>query len=247
VLFTKPAQPGRVKTRLVGAVPSPAGRPWAVDAAGAADLHGAFLGDLVERLAAGGAGTHFHLRLAWDLEPGAPLPPPPPELVGLPRLDAVRQEGLDLGERLFHALATAAAEHAVVAALGSDHPALTTAPIERAFAAVGEAGRAEIALGPSEDGGYYLVALARRAVDRRLFTGIPWSTGGVLARTLERCRALGLTVECLPPARDVDRGEDLAALAADLAAGRCPDCPRTRRLLAAWGVLPTPAVQAAAG
>jgi hypothetical protein len=46
----------------------------------------------------------------------------------------------------------------------------------------------------------------------------------------------------LPPARDVDRGEDVTALAGEIAAaeaaGEAVACPRTRRVLAGWGLLP---------
>ena len=69
---------------------------------------------------------------------------------------------------------------------------------------------------------------------------IAWSTGRVLAQTLERCGELGLSVELLPEAADVDTPADLARLAAELAAdpGDVLGCPRTRALLAAWGRLP---------
>ncbi len=82
-------------------------------------------------------------------------------------------------------------------------------------------------LGPAEDGGYYLIALRAAALDPRLFAEIPWSTAGVLAATLERCRELGLAVELLPRAADVDTPADLRRLAAEMAAGDL-GCPRTR-------------------
>ncbi|HEX5760208.1 MAG TPA: TIGR04282 family arsenosugar biosynthesis glycosyltransferase [Thermoanaerobaculia bacterium] len=206
LLFTKPARPGRVKTRLIGDL-SPEE---------AADLHAAFLADLVERL----RGGDFDLRLAWALEPGEELPAGP--------VPGVRQEGDDLGTRLHRALAAAAREAPLVAALGSDHPTLPLALAHRAFERL-EAG-AEVVLGPAEDGGYYLIALRAEALHPRLFAAVPWSTGGVLAATLERCRELGLAVELLPRAADVDTPEDLRRLAAAMAAGDL-GCPRTRELL----------------
>lgn len=232
VLFTKPARAGRVKTRLIGA--EVGGRR--LDAADAAALHSASLGDLAERLA-DGAGRLFRLRVAWDLPPGEPLPELPPELAGRDAVDAVRQRGSGLGERLFAALADAAREHPLVAAVGSDHPTLPLGTVEGAFAALA-AGEGEVALGPSEDGGYYLVAVARAALSPRLFAGIDWSSERVLAQTRERCRELALRVVELPTGRDVDRGADVLALAADLAAADAADCPRTRGLLASWRVLP---------
>jgi len=54
LLFTKPARPGRVKTRLIGDL----------TAEEAAQLHAAFLADLAERL----RGGSFELVVAWALE-----------------------------------------------------------------------------------------------------------------------------------------------------------------------------------
>lgn len=222
LLFTKPARPGRVKTRLIGDL----------TAGQAAALHAAFTEDLLARL----GGGEFGVRIAWALEAGEEIPAGP--------FPGLRQEGGELGARLFGALSAAAAEAPAVAALGSDHPTLPLALVHRAFAAV-EAGR-QVVLGPAEDGGYYLIALARPAVVPRLFDGIAWSTGRVLAQTLERCREVGLDVELLPEAADVDTPEDLARLAARFAAAPEDDlgCPRTRALLAAWGRIGAPATEA---
>lgn len=236
LLFTKPARAGLVKTRLVGARVG----ERTLDATDAAVLHGALLGDVCGRLAEG-LGRDLHLRLAWNLAPGEALPPPPAELAGRAGVDRTRQRGAELGERLFRALDEAAREHAVVAAVGSDHPTLSLDHVRRAFAALA-AGKGDVALGPSLDGGYYLVAVRRESLSPRLFSEIDWSTERVLAQTLERCRELGLRVVELPAARDVDRGEDVIALAAEIAAaeavGEAVGCPRTRQVLAGWGLLP---------
>ena len=92
-------------------------------------------------------------------------------------------------------------------------------------------------LGPAEDGGYYLIALRPEAVRPRLFEGIAWSTDQVLAATLDRCRELGLRVELLPEASDVDTPEDLRRLAARMAEEGDLACPRTHALLASLGFL----------
>lgn len=212
LLFTKPAREGRVKTRLIGDL----------TAAEAAGLHAAFLEDLLGRLREG----DFELRLAWALDPEDEVPAGP--------VPGVRQQGDDLGERLYRALSAAAAESGAVAALGSDHPALPLAIVHRAFETV-EAG-ADVVLGPAEDGGYYLVALRAGAVARRLFEDIAWSTERVLPATLERCRELGLAVELLPEASDVDTPEDLRRLAERMAVSDL-GCPRTRDLLQSLGYL----------
>ncbi|HEV8242181.1 MAG TPA: TIGR04282 family arsenosugar biosynthesis glycosyltransferase [Thermoanaerobaculia bacterium] len=223
LLFTKPARPGKVKTRLVGA---------GLSAERAAALHAAFLGDLCERLAGAPA---FELRLAWALDNGeeAPVSPVP----------AVIQRGVTLGGRLFSALSDAAMEHELVAAVGSDHPELSCARVDEAFAALGRG--ADVAIGPALDGGYYLIALRREALSAQLFADVPWSTSGVLAATLARCDELGLAVALLPPEGDIDTPADLDRLATSLAQGRGPSCPRTSALLQSWGML-EPAVAAGA-
>ena len=220
LLFTKPARAGRVKTRLIGDL----------TAAEAAELHAAFVADLAERL----APEPFGLTVAWALDDDEALPAPP-----VAGLAAVRQSGEDLGARLHRALAAAAAEAPFVAALGRDHPSLPADLVERAFALL--AAGAAVVLGPAEDGGYYLIALAAGrfadGVPRRLFAGIDWSTGRVLAQTLERCRELGVEPALLPAAADVDTPEDLRRLALRMADSDL-GCPRTRALLAAWRRLP---------
>jgi uncharacterized protein len=213
LLFTKPARAGRVKTRLIGDL----------TAAEAAALHAAFLEDLLARL----RGGDFELRLAWALDADEEVP--------AETVPGFRQSGDDLGERLYRALLAAASEAGAVAAVGSDHPTLPLESVQRAFERV-EAG-VDVVLGPAYDGGYYLIALRSGAVFRRLFQEIDWSTERVLSATLARCRELGLRVELLPEAADVDTPEDLRRLAGILVADDL-GCPRTRRLLASWGRLP---------
>jgi hypothetical protein len=232
VLYTKPAVPGRVKTRLL-----PALGPGE-----AAALHRAFLDDVVERLLAAEAAGAFELWSAWVLAEGEEPPPGPGR--------AFRQEGRDLGERLYRGLSRAAAGAGggggpggrgdAVAALGSDHPTVRVETVAEAFERV--AAGADVALGPSRDGGYYLIALAARpeaGLRRELFEGIDWSTDRVLAQTLERAAALGLAVELLEEGEDVDTPDDLHRLADQLA--RRPAlaglCPRTAELLSALGYL----------
>jgi rSAM/selenodomain-associated transferase 1 len=206
LLFTKPAREGRVKTRLIGDL----------TAAEAAALHAAFLEDLLDRL----RGGDFELRLAWALDAQDELP-----------AGGIRQQGDGLGERLYLALSEASRDGAAVMALGSDHPTLPLALVHEAFERL-ERG-SEVVLGPAEDGGYYLIALRADAVDPGIFQDIPWSTDRVLAATLERCGALGLAVELLPPASDVDTPEDLRRLAEQMSSGDL-GCPRTRELLRSW-------------
>lgn len=223
LVFTKPPRPGKVKTRLIGDL----------SAAEAARLHAAFLADVLEALGRG----RFAVRIAWALEPGEDLP----GVEVLPGAEAaagvagLRQEGADLGERLYDALRRTAAEFERVAAVGSDHPEIDAAVVEEAFRRLRAGG--QVVLGPVDDGGYYLIALDRTALAPELFEGVAWSTGAVLEETLARCRKLGLRVEMLAPGHDVDVASDLERLVERLPRGG-DRCPRTRALLAQWGRLP---------
>lgn len=222
VLFTKPPRAGKVKTRLIGEL----------SAEQAAELHGAFLADTVDSLSRG----DFELHLAWALD-GADGSGPDGKLPSRPA-SSFRQQGGDLGERMFHGLRRAAARHPRVAAVGSDSPELDATTVEDAFLRL--AAGADVVIGPTRDGGYYLIALDRAALRRELFEGVAWSTESVLADTLARCRELGLRVELLPVIEDVDVAEDLRLLAERLSTGGRA-CARTAALLAAWGRLPAPA------
>lgn len=211
VVFSKPAQPGRVKTRLVGDLTP----------AQTAQLHQAFLDDLIERLR---GGAH-EVWLAWALDPGQE-----PPTTDLP---ALVQRGENLGERLFNALERVGRQHEYCAAVGSDHPELPLNRPDEAFERL--AAGADLVLGPASDGGYYLVAVRRQSLHREVFEGIPWSTPGVLETTLARGAELGLRVELLELGHDVDRPEDLPRLQSFLEAHPSL-CPRTRVLFERWGL-----------
>lgn len=64
----------------------------------------------------------------------------------------------------------------------------------------------DIVVGPSLDGGYYLLGMNQ--LQSQLFVNIPWSTNNVFRITLERIKSMGLTSEILEPLEDVD---DLSA------------------------------------
>lgn len=216
LLFTKPPVAGRVKTRLIGHL----------TAGQAAELHGAFLGDLVDRL----SGGPIDLIPVWALEAGEPLPLAPP--------GGRRQVEGDLGARMRQAFTELlpasgrAGSGRFAVAIGGDLPQLAASRIEAAFAALEEG--AGIVLGPAVDGGYYLIGLGAAALGAPIFEDIAWSTDAVLAQTLERCRASGLEAALLPEEEDIDTAEGLERFAARLAAGELPACPRTATLLGAW-------------
>ena len=103
------------------------------------------------------------------------------------------------------AMAAAFAEGATgVVAIGTDSPWLTADEVEAAFEALRHH---DAVLGPTQDGGYYLIGL-RRFVPA-LFEDIAWSTTSVYAQTLARADHLRLRMHVLRTGYDVDRPEDL--------------------------------------
>ena len=208
--MAKHPSPGSVKTRLVPAL--------GVD--GACALYSAFILDLAARLRA------LPHAVTWAFWPADA-----PFSGFLPGARCIPQRGADLGERMAGAVADAFGEGpAPVLVIGADAPHLPAESIAEAASALG--GSAEVVLGPATDGGYYLIGLRRPAPG--LFTGIPWSTPGVLAATRDRAAALGLRQHLLPSCFDVDGPEDLALLAAVLARGEVR-LPHTARVLATLG------------
>lgn len=136
------------------------------------------------------------------------------------------QQGADLGERLANSLAQLlAAGYRGALAIDSDTPTLPSAYLQQAvdWIAMPEA---DVVLGPSEDGGYYLIGLNQ--VHRELFENIAWSTAAVMPQTVQRAAAKGLRIAQLPPWFDVDTPSDLDRLRATLA-GMTGQAPRHTR------------------
>ncbi len=133
-----------------------------------------------------------------------------PVPVGDCPLQLIPQSDGDLGMRLSEVFRQSFSDGARgVIALGADHPGLPKAYLEEAISAL-KRSPDHVILGPTEDGGYYLIGLNR--FHPELFEGIPWSTNQVAAVTSQRAQALGLSVHRLPPWFDIDRPEDLDRL-----------------------------------
>jgi len=215
-LFAKPPQPGGVKTRLVP--------PLSLETA--AQLYAAFLGDLADML----DGDPAWDWIAYSPDPKA-LQATWPHGAPLPQ-GWRRQIGEDLGARMGAALEELLAEGRPSALLlGSDHPTLSRDMITQAFQALETA---DVVLGPSLDGGLYLVGWTR--LHPELVQDVPWSTERVLETVVARARAHGVKVALLAPWYDVDDARDLAFLRAHLSAlelvqGEKAPCPRTRAAL----------------
>jgi uncharacterized protein len=186
-VFLKAPRPGMVKTRLAAEIGERrALRLYRVMAARTLDAVRQTGLDAIIWFTPVDAQPEMRLWLgeAWELRP---------------------QASGDLGARL------GAAAQAVVPgrgwiAIGADCPRLDADLLRQAGAIVASG---SIALGPSTDGGYYLIGGVTPLPD--IFTGIPWSTDQVLAATRARLAGMGAVVRELPVLRDVDTASDARA------------------------------------
>jgi hypothetical protein len=151
----------------------------------------------------------------------------PPDAILLP------VAGADIGDCLNQVLGRLLADgHSQAIALNSDGPTLPAAHLRQA---IDRLGSADVVLGPSEDGGYYLIGLKQPRPE--LFGGIEWSTERVTAQTLTQAEAMGLSVALLPPWYDVDTAADLDRLRTELATLPAEALPHTRRFFNRTGAL----------
>lgn len=205
ILIVKEPRPGQVKTRLQSHL----------SAAEAAELYRAFIVDSVETLARSAADRKVIAFAPIGAEEAIR------ELVGAD-FDLIAQSEMDLGGRLDGLMRWSfkqGAERTVI--IGSDTPSLPVAYIDEAIEMLQER---DVVLGPSTDGGYYLVG--QKEGNSAIFTGIEWSTGAVLKQTLERLgkQSLGL----LPPWYDVDTAPEAGFLKMHLEALHRVECREGR-------------------
>ena len=192
-----------IKTRLAVAVP---------DARDRLDLHAAFIADEVERCR---GLTGAVLRVAHTPEGGpggfAPL--------GVADRELVVQRGADLGERerhLFEDLFGEGFQKAII--IGSDLPTLPEGHLREAIDRIDTP--TTVVVGPSEDGGYYLLGLMAPPPVTALpdlFTNIRWSTASALHDTVAAADRCGVRVQFVAAWYDVDDESGLARLRHDLA------------------------------
>lgn len=115
------------------------------------------------------------------------------------------QKGSNLGERMKQAFRQVFAdgyEKAII--IGSDCAALKYQIIEHSFKALD---RNDAVIGPSEDGGYYLLGMSEFYPN--IFDGINWSTSTVFEATIAKVEELDLSVQLMPQLNDIDTIEDL--------------------------------------
>lgn len=122
------------------------------------------------------------------------------------------QEGESLGARMLAALRRVEARgHAPLIVIGTDTPLLQPRHLRQSVRALV---RADVCIGPSADGGYYL--LSSRIVQPQIFAGAPWGTNRVLDTTLRIAAESGLRYALLETLYDVDTPDDLSQMRDDL-------------------------------
>lgn len=210
IAFAKAPRPGRVKTRL-GSV---------IGEEEAARLYRAFLADSLRAY----AGLDVGLRI-YVVPPASGFPT---ELVPA-GASLHEQVGEGLGPRMQRAFEETFEDgHRRAVIVGTDHPSLPSAHLRAAYAGLRRDGR--VVIGPSRDGGYYLLGMRRTYPE--VFGG-PYSHSEVFRQALERTVRAGALPVILPAWYDVDGAEQLARLRKDLEA-EPHRAPRTRALLEKW-------------
>ena len=202
--MAKVSQAGTVKTRLVP--------PLALEQA--ATLNTCFIRDLAANIQAASASADVAGYIAYTPRGAEPFfRDILPDCFGL-----LEPREAGLGPSLFCAaedLLTVG--HGAACLVNGDSPTLPTRVLVEAAEALAAAGD-RVVLGPSDDGGYYLIGL--KHPHRSLFEGIDWSTDRVFRQTVERTACLGLETIILPKWYDVDDAASLRILCGELLLGR---------------------------
>ncbi len=197
ILFAKTPRPGHAKTRLVSDH---------LDEYAAAAIADAMLRCTVRRLLEATVGV-----LTLAVTPDADAPAFATRFAAdAPRLETVAQGDGDLGARIERVWSARPA--GPVALFGMDAPDV---PDDLLRAIPHALKSADVAIGPTEDGGYWTLAARRFAPE--LLRGIEWGGPEVFDQTRVRADAAGLAVQCLPTWRDVDTPADVRALRRRLA------------------------------
>ena len=190
ICFTRVPKPGVTKTRLLPVL----------DPQQCVDLHWCFLKDLAETY----RKTDAHLFVAYT---------PDPDWETLksvfPHAGFFAQKGDDLGERMYRVIRKVLElGYESVVLTGADLPLMTPAHLSSGFAALKEK---DVSIGPTSDGGYYLVGIKK--ANRDIFRVEGYGGNSALENTLAAIQNAGLSIGLALPCDDVDTPEDLRHLA----------------------------------
>lgn len=193
IIMAKAARAGHVKTRLAAILPADA----------VVDLYRCLIEDT---LALARSVSTDALAIVCPTSDVADL------ASWLPAIEIVGQEGNGLAAGLVSAFRIFIGRgYRRVVALDGDSPQLPTDALENAFRLLDGA---DVVVGPTMDGGYYLVGSATSQVD--LFNTQKIGTGSAFDSLVASARGLGLRVALTETGYDVDEAEDLTRLAREL-------------------------------
>ena len=212
VIMAKAPRPGAVKTRLAQRIPVPA----------VTALYSCLLKDTVT-LAQSLRGVEVAMMC-----PGPDVDELARALRNAAQIVGQKGEGLAAGLTSVFAQFAAADQHHVIA-FNSDTPHLPTAVLESAFQTLVAH---DVVIGPTHDGGYYLVGA--KAAHPTLFENDGMGTKSALEALRARARFLELSTAFTDPFYDIDVAEDLIQLAAELQLSP-HKAPRTAAWFAEWG------------
>lgn len=216
IFLTKWPEPGRVKTRLAKHLGQ----------AKAAELYSHFVLDLANTLGSLPCDTlcfHDPSVEAKRFE----------QWLG-PQHTYQAQQGGDLGQRMANAFSWAFDHHYDhVIAIGTDSPDLPHALLQQALDALTSH---DMAIGPSQDGGYYLIGFSKTGFQSAIFDQVTWSTCRVYQQTCDQIKRMGCRVHTLPVWYDIDTQEDLAHVI-EMHRHRPSSLPKTMAWLEAHGWL----------
>ncbi len=190
LVFTREPVPGETKTRLVPIL----GKK------GAADLHKKLL---LNTLRISEESQFKNIEL-WGTSSSTSLN----EYTQKFNIQLYQQKGNDLGERMYQAMSSALKRHKFAVLIGSDIPMLGSEQLDYAYQKL-EKGT-DAVLGPTEDGGYYLIGL--RTSDISLFKNIVWGSNDVANQTRIKINAAGWQWEELDMLWDIDTPDDYRKL-----------------------------------
>lgn len=198
--MAKASAPGRTKTRLVP--------PLTFEEA--AELNTAFLQDVAENLLLASRHVARHAAITGYAAYG---PPGSEDFFRklLPGSIGLLEAWLpNFGDCLFHTIREILRRgHDSAVVLNSDSPTLPPSFLVETAEALARPGD-RVVLGPSTDGGYYLLGL--KAAHRHMFEDVAWSTERVAGQTLQRAREIDLEIHVLPAWYDVDDVDALRRL-----------------------------------
>jgi uncharacterized protein len=207
VMFAKYPEKGTVKSRLI----------LGGDECLAADLYRCFVEDLLHRVSSG----DYRFLMAYD--------PPDKEndfieLFGK-SFSYAPQTGADLGMRMYNAFTNGFLNgFRSVVVIGSDSPDIPKEIIEEAFHSLE---KYSAVIGPTWDGGYYLIGFSGDSLSERFFKNVTWSTDSVFGETIDRFRKEGISFHVLPRRRDIDTADDVRVLLKD---SECSDFSKSRTI-----------------